>query len=65
LSEPLTVELPRDRTAPRRARQVVEEHAAALTGERLDAARLLVSELVTNALMHGSGAITLAISAEI
>ena len=56
----LTLELPRAQTAPGQARAVL----AAQLGHRLDAARmsdlhLIVSELVTNALMHGRGAITL------
>jgi anti-sigma regulatory factor (Ser/Thr protein kinase) len=59
LSEPLKHRLPRDATAPRLARRVVEEHAGALAPERLDAAVLLVSELVTNALVHGRGDIVL------
>jgi anti-sigma regulatory factor (Ser/Thr protein kinase) len=59
LSDRLTQALPRDATAPRRARRMVEEHAAGLPAERLDAAVLLVSELVTNALVHGEGEILL------
>jgi len=59
VSGPLILELPRDATAPRRARRTVEEHAGRLSAERLDAAILLVSELVTNALVHGEGDIVL------
>jgi anti-sigma regulatory factor (Ser/Thr protein kinase) len=59
LSDPLKQALPRDRSAPRRARRLVEEHARGLPRERLDAAVLLVSELVTNALVHGEGEILL------
>ncbi len=55
------LELPRDLTAAARARQCVErllgDHAAA--DEARDAARLVASELVTNALQHGEGAIEL------
>ena len=59
MSDRLTQALPRDAGAPRRARRLVEEHAAGLPPERLDAAVLLVSELVTNALVHGEGEILL------
>ena len=61
---PVTVTLPRDRTAPRRARDLIHEHAAALGGERLDAAALLISELVTNAVLHGEGPIGLTIDVD-
>lgn len=57
--EPVTLELPRDASAPRRARRLIEEHASDLGDDRLDATILLVSELVTNALVHGCGAIVL------
>jgi anti-sigma regulatory factor (Ser/Thr protein kinase) len=59
LSDRLKVELPRDRTAPRQARRTVEAHAGGVPRERRDAAVLLVSELVTNALVHGEGDIVL------
>ena len=58
--DPVEVELPRDATAARQARQlVVDQLAAELDREELDRARLLVSELVTNAVLHGQGAIRL------
>ncbi|MBS1868342.1 MAG: SpoIIE family protein phosphatase [Actinobacteria bacterium] len=47
--------LPRDPTAAALARRAVEADAAALSAEQLDLARLLVSELVTNAVRHGAG----------
>jgi PAS domain-containing protein len=47
--------LPRDPSAVALARRVVEADAATLTEEQLDVARLLVSELVTNAVRHGAG----------
>jgi anti-sigma regulatory factor (Ser/Thr protein kinase) len=54
------VELPRDRTAARRARRLLEELAAGTIGaDALDSAKLLVSELVNNAVLHGQGKITL------
>ena len=58
---PVTVSLPRDRTAPRRARDLLREHGRTLGAERLDTAVLLISELVSNAVMHGRGAIRLSI----
>lgn len=57
---PLEVELPRDDRAAARARRLVADLVhAELGAEELDRARLLVSELVTNAVVHGRGAITL------
>ena len=56
----LDVELARETTAPRTARNLVKERFAdKLSDEELDTARLLVSELVTNAVVHGRGTITL------
>jgi len=56
---PVTVTLPRDRTAPRRARELLREQGPELGTERLEVAALLVSELVTNAVQHGAGEIRL------
>jgi PAS domain-containing protein len=47
--------LPRDPSAVALARRAVETDANALSAEQLDVARLLVSELVTNAVRHGAG----------
>ncbi len=60
-SAPITVTLPRDPGAPRRARALLREHAGSLEAERLDSAVLLISELVTNAVLHGTGEIRLII----
>jgi anti-sigma regulatory factor (Ser/Thr protein kinase) len=58
--DPVEVELPRDASAAGQARRLVGDRVAAELGsEELDRARLLVSELVTNAVLHGLGAITL------
>ena len=58
-----TAELPRDRTSIRTARRLVSAHAAGLSDAQLADACLMVSELVTNALVHGSGPIGLRIAA--
>ena len=58
---PITVTLPRDPAAPRRARALLREHAGGLDADRLDSAVLLISELVTNAVLHGTGEIRLVI----
>jgi two-component sensor histidine kinase len=63
-SAPITVTLPRGPSAPRRARALLREHAAGLGPERLDSAILLISELVTNAVLHGTGEIRLIIEVE-
>src|SRR6266511_4633789 len=47
--------LPRDPSAAALARRAVEADAAALSAAQLDVARLLVSELVTNAVRYGAG----------
>jgi PAS domain S-box-containing protein len=47
--------LPRDPSAVALARRAVEADAGSLSEEQLDVARLLVSELVTNAVRHGAG----------
>jgi anti-sigma regulatory factor (Ser/Thr protein kinase) len=49
----MTLELARDDAAPRRARAALDGIDGALPPEKLDAARLLVSELVTNAVKYG------------
>lgn len=55
--------LPRDRTCPMVARRLVEEHAREDLNERqAEIAMLIVSELATNALLHGEGTISLAVS---
>jgi serine phosphatase RsbU (regulator of sigma subunit)/PAS domain-containing protein len=57
--------LPRDPTAVALARRAVETDAGALSAEELDVARLLVSELVTNAVRHGAGGeVVLALSVD-
>jgi len=57
--EPLEVELPRDPGAGARARRLLEEMAAGtLDVGELGRAKLLVSELVNNAVLHGRGSIT-------
>ncbi|HTE58966.1 MAG TPA: ATP-binding protein [Solirubrobacteraceae bacterium] len=58
---PFTVTLPRDHGAPGRARALLREHANGLDRDRLDTAVLLISELVTNAVLHGTGEIRLTI----
>ncbi|HEX4804506.1 MAG TPA: SpoIIE family protein phosphatase [Conexibacter sp.] len=47
--------LPRDPSAVALARRAVEAGAGRLSAEQVDVARLLVSELVTNAVRHGAG----------
>jgi anti-sigma regulatory factor (Ser/Thr protein kinase) len=62
MPDELTLELPRLQTAARLARSAVSDRLAEeLRGDRLETLCLVVSELVTNALVHGRGAITLKI----
>ena len=51
----LELELPSTTAAPARARGALDEVAADLAPERLGDVRLLVSELVTNAVRHAAG----------
>jgi anti-sigma regulatory factor (Ser/Thr protein kinase) len=60
MDDPVEVELPRDPSSASRARHLVAERfAPTLESQDLDKAKLLVTELVTNAVLHGHGAITL------
>jgi anti-sigma regulatory factor (Ser/Thr protein kinase) len=57
---PIALELPRAPEAPAIARrQLARSFGAALAADQLQTVRLLTSELVTNALLHGAGSITL------
>jgi anti-sigma regulatory factor (Ser/Thr protein kinase) len=56
----LETELPRDLTAGSRARRLLAKRFAGELGQpELDQAKLLLSELVNNAVLHGSGRIAL------
>jgi anti-sigma regulatory factor (Ser/Thr protein kinase) len=58
------LELPRRPGCAGIARMVVTAHGNALSAERLKNARLLVSELVTNAFRHGAGQIRLTVDSD-
>jgi anti-sigma regulatory factor (Ser/Thr protein kinase) len=59
MSEPVEVELPRDPGAGALARRLLEElSAGTLEDHELGRAKLLVTELVNNAVLHGHGSIT-------
>jgi anti-sigma regulatory factor (Ser/Thr protein kinase) len=59
------VKLPRDPTAARRARRLLDELSAGrLEANELDRSKLLVSELVNNAVLHGQGKITLRVDVD-
>lgn len=51
--------LPRSVDAPRMARHLLAEWLPDLTREELGSAQLVVSELVTNAVVHGRGRVVL------
>ena len=59
-----STQLPRSPTSASRARQLVNNRTAALSAQQREDAVLLVSELVSNALQHGVGAIWLRIDSE-
>jgi anti-sigma regulatory factor (Ser/Thr protein kinase) len=57
---PYEFQLPRDVDAPGRARKLLAERfAGELADRELDTAKLLTSELVANAVVHGQGTITM------
>ena len=60
----LRTSLPRSPDAIRTARRLVHENASTLGSQQREDAALMVSELVTNALVHGIGTITLRIDVE-
>jgi anti-sigma regulatory factor (Ser/Thr protein kinase) len=56
----IETQLPRDLRASSHARRLLDEHyRAALDSRELDTAKLLTTELVNNAVLHGRGKITL------
>ena len=60
----MTLELPRDEHAPSRARSALCAFQGTLPEERLEVARLLMSELVTNAVKYGeNGAVRVEVAA--
>jgi len=65
MGESLEVQLPRDPAASRLARQLLAERfSTALASEQLNTARLLATELVNNAVLHGQGQITMKAQAD-
>jgi anti-sigma regulatory factor (Ser/Thr protein kinase) len=60
----LNLELERDQAAPERARTMIRGLRLLLGAERTEDATLLVSELVTNAVRHGSGPVSLHVEAD-
>lgn len=59
LGSECTWTLPSDLTAARLARRRVEQACTGLPSDKLEVLRLLVTELVSNALRHGSGNVVL------
>jgi serine/threonine-protein kinase RsbW len=57
-----TVNLPREAASVRAARKLIEIHGVGLSAARLDDVGLMASELVSNALRHGRGVITIRIT---
>lgn len=61
MSERLRLSLPPNNEAPAIARNFVVDRASGLPADVVDDAELLVSELVSNAVLHGSPVITLCV----
>ena len=57
-------QLPRSPASVRSARQLVNSHTTMLGSQQREDAALMVSELVTNALLHGIGEIWLRVDAD-
>src|SRR3954471_7445562 len=64
IQDGVVLQLNRDLDAPATARRFVADEAAHLPAEVLADAELLVSELVTNAVVHGCAAITLRVEVD-
>jgi anti-sigma regulatory factor (Ser/Thr protein kinase) len=61
----LSLDVPRDRTGFRMARAVIQQYLTGdVTQDELSDVRLIMSELVTNAVVHGEGSITLGLTVE-
>jgi anti-sigma regulatory factor (Ser/Thr protein kinase) len=60
----LRTNLPRSPDSIRTAREFVNAHSSTLSSRQREDAALMVSELVTNALVHGIGTISLRIDVE-
>jgi anti-sigma regulatory factor (Ser/Thr protein kinase) len=60
----LRTSLPRSPDSIRTARRLVHQHTTTLASQQREDAALMVSELVTNALVHGIGTISLRIDVE-
>jgi anti-sigma regulatory factor (Ser/Thr protein kinase) len=60
----ITTDLPRSPGSVGAARRLVRAHSSSFDREKRDAAALMVSELVTNALQHGVGTVSLRIDIE-
>ncbi len=60
----LSTNLPRSTASITAARRLVNGHTPSLDAQQREDAALMVSELVTNAVVHGVGAISLRIDAE-
>src|SRR6266487_3480027 len=58
------IDLPRSPESVSAARRLVHAHATTLGSQQRDDAALMVSELVTNALVHGTGTISLRVDVE-
>jgi anti-sigma regulatory factor (Ser/Thr protein kinase) len=60
----VTTNLPRSVESARTARELVNAHTTTLGPQQREDAALMVSELVTNALLHGVGSISLRVDVE-
>lgn len=65
MSRAIVIDLPPEPSAVVLARKFVAEHAGSLSPALREDAELLVSELVSNAIMHGQPAITLRLNADL
>ncbi len=55
-AEPITAELAADTTSPRQARLLIQDLLGSAADELVDTVQLLVTELVTNAVVHAASA---------
>jgi anti-sigma regulatory factor (Ser/Thr protein kinase) len=64
VSSTVIIDIPRDASAPARARRAIEDLSGRIALDVVPDIKLLVSELITNSVKYGDGAVSLRVEAE-